>query len=104
MNSLIPYFLALFLTILTEFVVYWVFIRNEPLKLFLYSVLINSLTLPVANYIYHDVIENFLLIELLVILLESLLILILFKQKYSKSITISFFANVITAAMSLIFL
>lgn len=103
MNVIIQYFLALTITVSAEFVIYWIFIRKKPLQLLAYSILINSLTLPIANYGYHNVLENFFAIELLVVFVESVLIFLLLKQKYPRSLLISSVANFITALMSLLF-
>lgn len=100
MNPVIQYLLALAVTILCEFVVIWLFIRKKPLKLLLYSTLINSFTLPLATYGYQNVLKNFYFIELLVVLAESILIMVLLRIKYPKSLLISFVANFVTALIS----
>lgn len=100
MNLFFLYFLALAITIIIEFTIYWIIIRKKLLNLFFYSVLINSLTLPIANYGYSHIFNNFYLIEVLVIFAESVLIFLLVKQTYVRSLLISFIANFITAAMS----
>ena len=103
MNQIMFYSFLLFLTILIEFFIYLLFIRKEPAKLFFYSLLINSLTVPIANYVYIHVLREFLLIEVAVTFFESVLICLLTNQKYPKSLLISFTANFITALVGFIF-
>jgi hypothetical protein len=93
----------LIVTIIFEFVIIYIFIRKEFTELFLYSTLINSLTLPVATYGYQNILKNFYVIEMLVVVTESILIMILLKIKYPKAFFISFVANFVTASMSLLF-
>ena len=94
---MIPYLLAWLTTIIVEFVIIWFFIRKAPLKLLLYSLLINSFTLPIATYSYLNILNNIYFIELSVILAESLLIMLLLKINYKKAFLISLVANFITA-------
>jgi len=103
MSPMYWYILSLIITILIEFGVIWIFIRKDISKLFLYAVLINSFTLPIATFSYQNIIDNFFLIEILVLLAESILIMLLLKTKYSKALLISFVANFITAMISLLF-
>jgi len=102
MNLFILYFLALAITIIIEFTIYWIIIRKKLLNLFFYSVLINSLTLPIANYGYSHIFNNFYVMELLVIFAESVLIFLLAKKTYTRSLLISFIANFITAMLGLL--
>ncbi len=95
--------LSLVLTIIIEYVVVWFFVRKNPLRIFLYVVLINSVTQPLANYFYQNAFNNFWLIELMVVLAESVLIMWLLEIKYKKAIIISLSANFVTALVSLIF-
>jgi len=100
MNFIIKVLLVLFLTIIIEFTVYWIFIRKEPLKLFFYALLINFLTFPLANYGYQYVLNNFVAIEIIVIFIESVVLFLLLKQKYLKSLWMSMAANLVTALLS----
>jgi hypothetical protein len=97
------YILSLIITIIIEFSVIWIFVRKDMSKLFLYTFLINAFTLPIATFFYQNLINNFYLIESLVIFAESILIMLLLKTKYSKALLISFVANFITAMISLLF-
>lgn len=91
--------LALLITITLEFLILWLFFKDSILKIFTYSVLINSFTLPIATYIYFNVLNNFLIIESMVVLVESVLIMFLMEIDYKKAISISLIANTVTAAI-----
>jgi hypothetical protein len=95
--------LVLFITIIIEWIIYYFFIRKKPWYLFLISVLINALTLPLATYFYYYIYYNFFLIELIVVICESFLLFLLLKLKYSQSLLLSFSANVVTALLSFLF-
>lgn len=84
--------LALSITIV-EFLILWLFFRKSPFKLFVYSVIINSFTLPAATFIYIYVLNNILIIEIAVVLVESVLIIVLMEIKYKKALFISTIAN-----------
>lgn len=96
-------FLALTFTIFLEFFMYVFFIRKNFLKLFLYSILINSFTNPFANLAYSFEI-NIFLIEIEVFVVEIFLIKHLFELNYKKSILISLFANLVSFLFGFIFL
>jgi hypothetical protein len=98
---MIDLLLALLITIIVEFLILWFIFKDSPLKLFIYSVIINSFTLPIATYIYLNVLNNILIVELSVILIESVLIMFLFEIKYKKAIFVSLIANLVTAAIGL---
>ncbi|MEA3292994.1 MAG: hypothetical protein U9P88_00755 [Patescibacteria group bacterium] len=97
------YILSLIVTVVIEFSVIWIFVKKDISKLFLYAVLINSFTLPLATFYYQNLINNFYLVEALVIFAESILIMLLLKTKYPRALLISFVANLITAMISLLF-
>lgn len=103
MSPMFWYILSLIITIVIEFSVIWIFVRKDASKLFLYAVLINFFTLPLATFSYQNLINNFYLIETLVVFAESILIMSLLKTKYPKGLLISFVANFITAMISLLF-
>jgi len=104
MTSLI---IALALTITLEFLIAWALLRRTPLKLFIYSVLINCFTLPIAIYIYthyqpqdsyHS--QHLLLyfsLEFIVFAVEIPLWWLLTKIKLPKAIILSFLANLVTS-------
>ncbi|EKQ54119.1 MAG: hypothetical protein B655_0920 [Methanobacterium sp. Maddingley MBC34] len=90
---IIPWILTLFI----EFIVIWLFIRKEPLKLLFYSFLINSITLPLATFSYLYLYPSFLLTETLVFLVETVLLKLLLEIDYPRALSISLVANIITA-------
>ncbi len=91
------YLIQWILTVTIEFIVIWMFLKEEPFLLLIYSILINSLTLPIATYSYINIITNIYLVELSVIMVESILLMFLLRIKYSKAILISTAANSVTA-------
>jgi hypothetical protein len=94
--------LPLIITIIIEFIILWLFKREKPLILFLYSILINSITLPLATYSYLYLYPNLILIEILVVLVEALIIKFLLEVHYKKAILISFVANLCTFLVGVI--
>jgi len=92
-------FIALLITTITEFLIFFIFIKNDPLKLFFYSMIINSLTLPLATYGYLNIIKNIYMVELIVILAESFVIMFLLEVPYKKALYISISANIITTVV-----
>ncbi|GEM_PF-1480599 len=107
------YFTALFLTMAVEFGVYYLFLRCKPLKLLLYSVIINGLTHPLAFYLYselyfkHDLNNNFniyfLITEIIVFLAEIYPVKLLINISLKKAALIAFSANLVTAGLSFLF-
>lgn len=90
------YFLILLLTIIIEFFIYLIFIRKNILNLLLYSVLINSLTNPLANFMYQLkpwLFSQIFIIELGVFVMEIFFIKFLFEISWKKAILISLVAN-----------
>lgn len=91
--------LALLTTIIVEFLILWLFFKNSPFKLLVYSLLINSFTLPTATFIYIYVLNSILIVEISVILVESVLIMLLMEINYKKALFISAVANLITSVI-----
>lgn len=96
--QLLFYFL---LTAIIEFVIVFLIIRKNFLKILFYVLLINLFTWPLAN-LFFGLEFNFFIIELGVIFTESILIMLLFQIRYKKAILISLFVNIITALISFI--
>ena len=86
---------------MVEFLILWLFTRNRPEKLFIYSLLINSFTLTIATYSYYNILNNIYIIEIAVIFIESILIMLLLEMKYRTAFLISLTANFVTAAIGL---
>jgi hypothetical protein len=93
---------TVFLTIFVEFLVIWLFIRKQTAEILLYTILINCFTLPLATYGYNYAVTNIVLIEILVILTESLFIMVLLKIKYPKALVISAAANVASVVVGIL--
>jgi hypothetical protein len=91
------YLTVWFLTVVIEFIIIWLMLRDSLWLLLLYSVVINSLTLPIATYSYINLVNNIYLIEISVIITESIALMFLLKIKYPKALLISGVANTATA-------
>ncbi|MGB9980563.1 hypothetical protein [Methanobacterium sp.] len=92
-----------FITVAVEFLILWLFTRDKLNKLFLYSLLINSFTLPIATYGYYNILNNIYIIEIAVIFVESILIMLLLKMKYKTAFLISLTANFVTTVIGFLF-
>lgn len=97
------YLIAFILTVILEFAILWIFVRQKPQKLLLYTFLINLATHPPALYLYQNLWPNLIAIELIIFLVESILLMLLLGIKYRKALLLSFIANLITAIISLLF-
>jgi hypothetical protein len=95
------FFTPWIITVIIEFVIIWSFIREKPVKLFFYSILINSITLPLATGMYIYFFHNLLLIECLVFLVEVVLLKAVLEITYSRAIIISLLANIISLIVGL---
>jgi hypothetical protein len=84
---------ALAVTIVIEFTILYALIRQDPSRLILYSILINSFTNPLFNYLYNYRLHDVYLLEMLVVLAESVLLMSLLEISYPKSLLISAAAN-----------
>nr|WP_319374811.1 hypothetical protein [uncultured Methanobacterium sp.] len=87
------------LTVCIEFLIIWLFIRKDPLKLLFYSLLINSITLPLATYSYYFLNSSFILTETAVLLVETVLLKLLLEIGYPRALSIALVANIITALL-----
>ena len=85
--------IALFLTIIIEFLVFLAIFRGGWKNLLLYSALINSLTNPLLNYWYLFLFPHLLLLELLVVAVETILILALIRTSLQYAVLCSICAN-----------
>ncbi len=103
MNFLQSLALALMLTILTEYAIYLLIMRRDPFQLLLYSVLINSFTNPLFNYIYNYQLHDLYTLEMAVALVEGILIALLMEVGFSKALLISLTANLASLLVGLLF-
>ncbi len=86
--------LALVFTILIEFLVYAVIIRKDYGRLIFYSILINSVTNPLLNFLQGSF--NIIPLEILVFFAEIFLIKYLLEIDYKKAVGISLIANLLS--------
>lgn len=93
---------ALLITIATEFAVYLLLLRESPQKLLLYSILINSFTNPLFNYLYNFELHQLYPLEIGVALTESILIMLLAEVSYPRALLVSFAANLTSLAVGLL--
>ncbi len=93
---------ALLLTILTEYAVYLLIVRRDPFQLLLYSVLINSFTNPLFNYLYNYQFHDLYPLEMATVLVESILIALLMEVRFPKALLISLTANLASLLVGLL--
>lgn len=96
-----PLLLALSLTISGESIVLALFLRKELARIIMFEILISSFTLPIATYFYQTAMYDFMIIEAVVVLVESILIMALLELKYGKALVYSLAANAVTASLGL---
>jgi hypothetical protein len=89
-------------TIGIEFAIFWMFIRKEPIKLFWVSILINSVTLPLATFSYLYLYHNFPFTETAVFLAEAVFLKFLLEIDFPKALLISLVVNIVTALLGFI--
>lgn len=97
-SLIIPWILTIFI----EFIIIWFFIRENPEKLFFYSLIINSITLPLATLTYIYFFHNFLLIEIAVFLVEIFILKIILELSYEKAVLISLMTNFISSLVGVL--
>lgn len=90
------------LTVSLEAVVWWIFLKGKPGPLVFYSVLINSLTLPLAQYLYLNFLDNLPVMEFLVVLVETILIYLLLRVKPHQAFYLAVVANLVSALVGLL--
>jgi len=89
-------------TFIIEFLIILVLFRKDFWKIAGYIFLINLFTWPLANFVF-DIYSNFIVVELGVVIVESMLIMRLFEKSYMNSLGISLLANFASALAGLIF-
>jgi len=93
---------ALLLTILVEYAVLLLLVRKDPLQLLLYSVLINSFTNPLFNYLYNYELHQLYPLEMMVVLVEGILIALLMQVSYARALLISLAVNAASLLVGLL--
>ncbi len=91
------------LTLAIEFLIVLAFLRKNPAEIFYLCFLINLFSWPIANLVY-GFYGGFYVIELVVILVESVLIMLLFRVGYWKALVVSFLANLVSAFVGKFFI
>ena len=90
------------LTVTLEALIWYVILKKNIAELVFYSVLINSLTLPLAHYLYPSFLDNLLVTEALVVLVEIPLIYLLLRVTFRQAVYLSFLANLVSALVGLL--
>jgi hypothetical protein len=96
------YILTLLATVAAEFLILWLLTRQPPLRVLVYSILINSMTQPIATYIYMNLHGLLWVVEFGVVLVESALIMLLFRLKYRRALFFSVAANSATTLLGVL--
>ncbi len=90
---------VLFFTILTEFMVYLMTLQAPAIVLLFLSIVINGITNPAVNIVYYTVYDNVLVLETIVVLVETVMLAILLNTMgissgIGKAFVLSLLANV----------
>jgi hypothetical protein len=96
------FFTSWVLTVALEALVWYVILKKNAAELVFYSVLINSLTLPLTQYLYLYYLDNLLLMEALVVLAEVPLLYLLLRVTPRQAFYLSFLANLVSALVGLL--
>ncbi len=89
-------FLYFFLTFFVELFIVHLFVKKKFKRTFLYVLLINLFTWPLAS-LFVGLGVNFFLVEVCVVFVESILVMLLFRLGFEKSLLVSFLANGLSA-------
>ncbi len=90
------------LTVTLEALVWYVILKKNAIKLVFYSVLINSLTLPLAQYLYLYFLDNLLVTEVLVVLVEVPLLYLLLRVTPRQALYLAVSANLVSGLVGLL--
>lgn len=100
-------FVTILITLILELIVYLLWFRKDLVEVSAKVILINLFTVPLANFVYGEFFNStsmiFLFIELGVILVETYLVMLLFKIKSWKALILSFVANAVSAFLGIFF-
>lgn len=96
------FLLAYLTTVLVEFFGLYLLIGKKIFWALFCSLIINTITWPLASYFYNHYLINFWLVEIGVIMAESILLAGLLKTNYLKALSISTKINLLTILISLI--
>ncbi len=96
MNITFLFIIAFLLTVLIEFIVAAIYIKKDPLIIFLAIFLINLITNPIMNYLYIYESVNLVVLETAVIAVESILITPLLRLPYLRALMLSIIMNLLS--------
>jgi hypothetical protein len=100
------FFVAFVLTNIIEFIPFNFFVKEKIEKKVFYLLLINSITLPIIWFFLPLFFENyiifFILFELLIFFIESILIKIFLKKDFLFALKLSFIMNFLSALIGFI--
>ena len=102
MTAEITILIPLLLTIIIESLVLGLLIPTRRAEVLFYSFLINTATLPPATFLYHEFLPDLFLVEVLVIMAETVLIALLFSIPVRKSFALSVIANTVSATIGIL--
>jgi hypothetical protein len=91
------YEIAFGLTIGVEYLILLALVRKSPGTLFLYALLVNGLTWPVATVVYRTTPTPYWALEAAVWIVEGVLLKHLLRTSYPRGLWLSFAANLPTA-------
>ncbi len=97
------FFTSWVLTVALEALVWYIILKRNALNLVFYSVLINSLTLPLAQFFYLYFLDNLVLMEALVVLVEVPIVYLLLRVTLRQALYLSVLANLVSALVGLIY-
>lgn len=97
------FFTSWVLTVALEALIWYIILKRNALNLVFYSVLINSLTLPLAQFFYLYFLDNLVLMEALVVLVEVPLVYLLLRVTLRQALYLSVLANLVSALVGLIY-
>lgn len=102
MISLFSFFFAFAVTFFIESIVYLFYLNEDFWNIIIPCFFINLITNPVANYLFHFIKIEFIVIEFLVLILESILIKYMFNLEWKKAFYLSIIANFLTAFFGIV--
>lgn len=97
------FFTSWVLTVALEALVWYIILKRNALTLVFYSVLINSLTLPLAQFFYLYFLDNLVLMEALVVLVEVPIVYLPLRVTLRQALYLSVLANLVSALVGLIY-
>lgn len=97
---MIRYAAAFGLTVASESVLLWLLWRDRPVRLLGYMLLINAVTHPPATYLYAERQVPLLVVEVGVVIVESVLLMALLEVPYRRALLLAAFLNGVSSLLS----